>query len=144
MIKIKEVINIINNLPNILQYFVPGFWTIFVFGCITAKKSKGTTCYIMSCVISYLLITFVTIIQSTNKFKMYFDKISKNNLILMKSFLAIMIGTIFAVIVGIVISQKWYSNLTVKLFHKTPNQDIWRDGRKRGKFMACNFCIREI
>lgn len=46
---------------------------------------------------------------------------------LINSGIAILIGTLLAILFALVFCSKWFSKITVKLFHKTPNEDIWRD-----------------
>lgn len=41
--------------------------------------------------------------------------------------ISIIIGTILAVVFALVFSSQRFSNITVKLFYKTPNDDIWHD-----------------
>lgn len=43
------------------------------------------------------------------------------------SALAIVIGIIMVSIIAILSQRKWFRKITVKLFHKTLNNDIWRD-----------------
>lgn len=77
---------------------------------------------IMSCVVSYVLISFVAFIR------LKFDFLSKipDNAIY-NSGISLLIGTLFAILIALIFSSKWFSNITVKLFHKTSNEDIWRD-----------------
>lgn len=45
----------------------------------------------------------------------------------MNSGLSIMIGILFVCLMAILSQRKWFRKITVKLFHKTLNNDIWRD-----------------
>lgn len=77
---------------------------------------------IMSCVISYILISFVALLR----LKCSFISVLPDNAII-NSCIAILEGTFFAILFALAFCGKQFSNLTVKLFHKTPNEDIWRD-----------------
>lgn len=77
--------------------------------------------------ISYLLITCVIVIENLNKFKSYFQALSKSNRILVESFWAMILGIFISLIIAIIFTRKKFSNLMIKVFHKTPNDDIWRD-----------------
>nr|DAY89472.1 MAG TPA: hypothetical protein [Caudoviricetes sp.] len=46
---------------------------------------------------------------------------------IINSGLSILLGTIIAVLAALIFSSVWFSKATVFLFHKTPNDDIWRD-----------------
>lgn len=77
---------------------------------------------IMSCVVSYILISIVVFLRSLiGQLSIIPDTAITN------SGLAILLGTIFSIILSILFSSKMFSNITVALFHKTPNEDIWRD-----------------
>jgi len=119
---IKELNLIFDNIPKLLQYFVPGYWTIFAFKYFCSKKVSNEIMNIMSCVASYILISFVALLR----LKCTFISVLPNNAII-NSGIAILEGTIFAIIIAVIFSSKWFSKFTVKLFHKTPNEDIWRD-----------------
>lgn len=76
----------------------------------------------MSCVVSYILITLISLLR----LKISFLKLIPDIPIL-NSGIAIILGTIFAIIVSIIFTCNWFSNFMIFLFHKTPNEDIWRD-----------------
>ena len=44
-----------------------------------------------------------------------------------KSGISIILGTLLAFFVSWIFCAKWFSQVMVKLFHKTPNDNIWRD-----------------
>ena len=88
-----------------------------------SKKDNSKTTYIMSCVISYLLLSLTTYIKDIGLFKNYFT-ISKSNVLIVPLF-SILIGTLFAMIFSIVNLQKWFSKFCTILFHKTFSRSIW-------------------
>lgn len=122
MIIIKEINLIIDSIPNILQYYLPGHWVIFLFGYLCSKKISGKIVHIMSCVLSYILLTFTAFLRIN------VDIISKlPDTALVNSGVAIAIGTLLIFIFSMIFISDTFSKVMVKLFHKTPNDDIWRD-----------------
>lgn len=77
---------------------------------------------IMSCVISYILISFIFLLRTKIQILELIPNMPISN-----SGIAIILGTIFAFIVSIIFTCNWFSNFMIFLFHKTPNEDIWRD-----------------
>lgn len=75
---------------------------------------------IFSCAISYVLISLVALIRT--EFLKYLP-----NTAIINSGLAVIIGIVFSIFCAILSQRKWFKKLTVKLFHKTLNTDIWRD-----------------
>lgn len=122
MISIKELEFLIDNIPTLLQYFIPGYWVIFVFRYFCSKKISDNMNHIMSCVISYILVALVSLMRSR------FERVSLlPDTPITNSAISILIGTVLAIIVAILFSSKRFSKITVFLFNKTPNDDIWRD-----------------
>lgn len=77
---------------------------------------------LMSCVVSYVLLSATSLIRVGISFLSY---LPDNALI--ESGISIFIGTILAVVAACVFSSKWFSEITLRLFHKTANDCIWRD-----------------
>lgn len=77
---------------------------------------------IMSCVISYMLIAFISLMR------IKFEKdVSLPDTAIINSGIALVLGTILSIILAMLFTCKCFSRITVFLFHKTPNEDIWRD-----------------
>lgn len=77
---------------------------------------------IMSCIISYILISFVAFMR------IKFSALSEiPDEAIINSALAILLGTVLSIIFSLLFPSKLFSKITVFLFHKTPNEDIWRD-----------------
>lgn len=55
----------------------------------------------------------------------YFGNLPDSAII--NSGLAIILGSVIVIITAIVFTRHWFKNVTVYLFHKTPNENIWRD-----------------
>ena len=49
------------------------------------------------------------------------------NTAIINSALSIIIGTFIVIVISITAQRRWFNNVMVKLFHKTINDDIWRD-----------------
>lgn len=45
----------------------------------------------------------------------------------MNSAIAIILGTIIVIIVAILFQSEWFNKIMIKIFHKTVNDNIWRD-----------------
>lgn len=115
-----EFIKIIENLPLILQYIVPGFICCVLFKYIVSDKNDNKSLLIMSCVISYLLLSFISLLRIK-----YFHILPDTPII--NSILSVFIGVFLTIILAVVYNNKYFKTITVKLFHKTPHNDIWRD-----------------
>lgn len=99
---------------------MPGYISISIFNFSLTKKNNQKDTLIFSCAISYILISLVALIRID------FFKYLPNTAII-NSGLAAIIGIVFSIFCAILSQRKWFKKLTVKLFHKTLNTDIWRD-----------------
>lgn len=77
---------------------------------------------LMSCVVSYVLITMVSFIRANTGL----DSSMPDNA-LINSAISILMGTVLALLAAYIFSRKWFSNVLVRIFHKTTNEDIWHD-----------------
>lgn len=107
-------------MPLILQYIIPGYISVILFEFALSKKINVKNMLIASCVISYALLSMVSLIRIN-----WFDWIP--NTAIINSGLSIIIGILFVCLIAILSQRKWFRKITVKLFHKTLNNDIWRD-----------------
>lgn len=107
-------------MPLILQYIIPGYISIVVFNFALSNKMDIKNTLITSCVVSYLLLSFVSLIRIR-----WFRWIPDTAIII--SGLSVLIGVVVACLMAILSQRKWFRIVTVKLFHKTLNNDIWRD-----------------
>lgn len=93
---------------------------MMTFCFILSKKINEKNMMVFSCVASYLLLSLVSLIRLK-----WFSQLPDTAII--NSALSTIIGLVL-VCFSIVISQiKWFKKITVKLFNKTLNNDIWRD-----------------
>ena len=117
-----EIISqILENIPVLLQYYLPGLWTITVFKYFCSKEIQTESQTILACVVSYVLLSFSDLLSNVR-----FLRFIKNS-VLGKSGISIILGTLLALLISSVFFAKWFSGVMVKLFHKTPNDNIWRD-----------------
>lgn len=122
MVFIKELNLILDSIPKLLQYFIPGYWTIFVFRYFCSKKVSDHMMNIMSCVVSYILISIIAFFRVKCSFMSTIPDIA-----IINSSIAVILGTVFSILLALIFSSKCFSKITKFLFHKTPNEDIWRD-----------------
>ena len=108
------------NLPLLLQYIVPGYITIMMVCFALSKKVNGKNLLIFSCIVSYVLISFIALLRIR-----YFTRIPNSPIV--NSALSIILGAILACIIAIVSQRNLFKKATIKLFHKTLSDDIWRD-----------------
>lgn len=117
----ETISQILENIPVLLQYYLPGFWTITVFKYFCSKEIQTESQTILSCVISYVLLSISDLLANIPFLEFTRDSV------LGKSGVSIIFGTLLALLISGVFCAKWFSNAMVKLFHKTPNDNIWRD-----------------
>lgn len=103
-----------------MQYIVPGYLTIKWFEFTLSKKIQTKNILIFSCVISYCFLSFISLIRIK-----WLKDIPDTAII--NTALSIIGGIIIVSIIAILSQRKWFKRITVKLFHKTLNNDIWRD-----------------
>lgn len=75
---------------------------------------------VVSCIASYILLSLISLLRIK-----YFKKIP--DLPLINSALCFLIGSVAVIIISIIFQREWFKKITVRLFHKTLNDDIWRD-----------------
>lgn len=122
MIIIGEMILLLDNIPKVLQYFIPGYWSLFIFRYFCSKRMSNYMMNLMSCVVSYILMAIITFMRV----KIGFLLLMPDNA-LVNSAIAIFMGTVLSICIALIVSRKWFSNVMVYWFHKTTNDDIWRD-----------------
>lgn len=85
-----------------------------------SKKLSEKSVLIISCLLSYILLTLVSLLRLN-----IFKSIPDNAII--NSGLAVIIGSVIISAVSILIQQEHIKKLFVKLYHKTLNDSIWKD-----------------
>lgn len=117
----ETISQILENIPVLLQYYIPGLWAITVFKYFCSKEIRAESQTILSCVVSYVLLSIADLLANIS-----FLGFTKNS-VWGKSGISIILGTLLAFFVSWIFCAKWFSQVMVKLFHKTPNDNIWRD-----------------
>ncbi len=114
MVIINEFTLLLQNIPMVLQYFLPGYWAIILFSFLNSKKVDRKMILVLSCLFSYLSISLISLFRQID-----------NTLIM--SGISFIVLTLSAIAVSVLYSAKWFKRILVKLFHKTPYNDIWHD-----------------
>lgn len=113
---------IIENIPVILQYFIPGFLCLIIFKGIIGINISNTYTAIFSCVFSYILLSISELIFIWVKDLEQF----KTN-VYVRSIISIIIGLILSIIFGICYHTKRLGKIMKFISGKTQYQKIWRD-----------------
>ena len=114
MITITYFLSLLNNIPVVLQYFLPGYLAILLFSFLNSKNIDTKMTLILSCLLSYLSISLISLFKQVDN-------------VLISSGVSFIMLSLLTVIFSIIYSQKWFKRILVKLFHKTPYDDIWHD-----------------
>lgn len=117
----ETISQILENIPVLLQYYLLGLWTITVFKYFCSKEIQTESQTILACVVSYVLLSISDLLSNIP-----FLGVIKNS-VLGRSGISIILGTLLALLVSSIFCAKWFSKVMVTLFHKTPNDNIWRD-----------------
>lgn len=108
---LKEILSII---PEILQYFIPGYIFLIILISIISKKIENVTVkFIWSCVISYAIIAINNAVFNITD--IWLD-------VLITIGMAIFLGILFAKLY----LWKTFHKLIFKFFNKSPHDSIWR------------------
>lgn len=99
---------------------MPGYITIKWYEFTLSKKFGQNNMLIFSCAISYSFLSFVSLLRIQ-----WFKTIP--NTAFINSAFSIIFGLIIVSIIAILSQRKCFRKFTVKMFHKTFNDDIWRD-----------------
>ena len=92
---------------------------MFKYFCSKEIQTESQT--ILACVVSYVLLSISDLLSNIP-----FLGVIKNS-VLGRSGISIILGTLLALLVSSIFCAKWFSKVMVTLFHKTPNDNIWRD-----------------
>lgn len=117
----ETISQILENIPVLLQYYLPGLWTITVFKYFCSKEIQTESQTILACVVSYVLLSISDLLSNVPFLGVIKDSV------LGRSGVSIILGTLLALLVSSIFCAKWFSGVMVTLFHKTPNDNIWRD-----------------
>lgn len=113
---------IIENIPVILQYFIPGFLCLIILKGITGINISNTYTAIFSCVFSYILLSI-----SELAFVWIKDLASFTTNIYIRSIISIIIGLSLSIIFGVCYHTKKLGKIIKSISGKTQYRRIWRD-----------------
>ena len=116
----EEVTALVDNIPLILQYIVPGYCCIKILCFSLNKRLDLKTEIIISCIISYALLSLFSLIKIV-----YFNDFPNN--VLANSAICILIGITISTILERFIKSKIGRELFVYLYNQTINENIWGD-----------------
>ena len=105
----------------VLQYIVPGFILLKVFEFFTLKKYDTKICLVISCVISYALISILTLIRNIG----VLSRIPNNAIT--NSAISIILGLLIGLIVGIIFNTQLFAKVLIWSTRRSQYNDIWHD-----------------
>ena len=122
MIRIDWVISLVNNIPQLLSYLVPGYVFVAVFDWITFQKKSGKSEIVVlkSIVVSFIIKTMYDLTLSAIGVKFIDSYIYHAILILC--------CVAIAYIVSVICRTKWLNKLLLHIgIKRTTNPNIWND-----------------
>lgn len=119
--KIEYIVNVIDDIPKILQYFVPGVVFIVIIRTFSLKNFARNYTIIFSCVISYL---FISLVGTVNSLTINRDVFREPIVV---SGISILLALVTGVSVALLFNSEYFKEYTLKYFHKTLYDDIWQD-----------------
>jgi len=115
-IPIKDIIGMI---PEILQYFVPGFIFIFIFRSLCSIKIDSSMQLINSCVISFI---WVSLINMANE--IWWNNCLVTNLWVIVT-ISILLSTLFSIIFSKIYVSNWFRRSLANWFGISPYSTAW-------------------
>lgn len=85
-----------------------------MFSFLSSKKIEHKMVFVLSCLFSYLSIAIISLFKQIDH-------------VLVLSGSSFVLLTLLAIAASALFSAKWFKKLLIRLFHKTPHSDIWRD-----------------
>ncbi|WP_298035282.1 hypothetical protein [uncultured Dysosmobacter sp.] len=144
------IIEIIDNVPRLLQYFVPGYVTVFIFEYLTIRQYSSSGKVVAGCVLSYIL---------TSACQLLSERCGKCAILQIWQFqtlISCFAGLIIGILGAIIVKSERFMNLLISLFRISPKRDsldevldgaIQRDVRiffKNGQDSICgHYCGRD-
>ena len=106
-----------------MQYVVPGAICYYLYRFTTGNKKESKYIPIISCIISYLLLSLVSLARAKNMFHIALLPDTP----FINSAVSSILGILLTVAIVFIISRKCFKKITTWLFHKTPYETIWMD-----------------
>lgn len=109
----SDITNLISQIPNILQYFVPGAFFVIIFTHLCSVQLSSTYKTILSCIISYVCIALINITIAPSFWGLVI--------------LSVLLSCILGILTSRLFVSKWFKSLLIKTFYKSPHNDMWRN-----------------
>lgn len=120
-IRIDSLFALINSIPQLMQYFVSGYVFLVIFTNLTSVKAEEKIRFILSCIISYINVTLISVTNELFIHNRYLEEP------LIVSGLAIILSTITSITWAKLYSSRFFHDFMIRHFNKSQNEDIWRD-----------------
>lgn len=117
----SEIALIIDRVPVILQFFVPGYIGAFCFKYVTTRKYQSKAFVIASCVISYILMSVCKFIAQL------FPDGSLISEWPLQVIISSAVSAILGILLGWLVHATWFSNILSLLFGMSPMDDVLED-----------------
>ena len=114
-----QMSKIIAELPNVLQYLVPGYICVLIFTAITSKKVENTVKFGISCVLSFC---FITLINAA--YHVFNWEITE---IWVTVAISIALSVVIAILFAEIYTSRLFKKFIVKSFQRSPHDSIWRN-----------------
>lgn len=119
MIKI-DIIDIINSIPSILQYFVSGFIFVIIFQFLISRKFKNSTITISSCIISFTWVSLINLLDYL------FNKPIFSNLWFISLF-SILLSIVTSILFSKLFLSKKFNKFLVRNYSVTQHESVWNN-----------------
>lgn len=124
-------------LPDILEYFIPGYIFITTYQLLTSRKSSSYQ-VILSVIVSYILKAICSIVHKNILTERNFTRYER-------VIILAVIAIVFSIILVVVTEWKIINNILLRINYKSIHNDIWQDviDYKKGTTLriTCNDAI---
>ena len=114
-----NISEILNQIPIILEYFIPGFVFLTLFNFFTSRKSEKYQ-LITSVVISYIIKSSLSILHTVMLTHVIFRTSEKVIILVINSIVT-------AILLSVVYKSKWLQHILIKIGNNTVHDNIWID-----------------
>ena len=115
---INTVNDIINILPLIFQYVVPGYFGMLFYSFVTTKKFTEKIYIFGSCIASFVLLSLVQFLRHIIPLNII------PNTLFLNVFASTILGLLIVGIICYLFTQKWFQNFFVLLFGKSILENV--------------------
>ncbi len=115
----EEISKIIHEIPNILQFFIPGYIFFIIFTAAISKKAEGSIRFVFSCVLSFSFIALINAVCSI------FGWAIQD--IWVRVAISIGLAVVTSIVFAKLFTSKKCRSLLVTMFQKSPYDSVWRN-----------------